>query len=546
MEKVIFYNAQVVTMDEAKPSAQAVLVGDGKIWKVGSNEAVLACREEGTLLRDLGGKALLPGFIDPHSHFTAVAYDLLMVNAKPSPAGPCDTKALLLEEFEKAYRTGDWSRGDWLMGMGYDPSAFPDKVGITRLDLDRVSTQVPICCIHSSGHMAVMNTLGLEKLGYWGDYQVPAGGTVERLPDGTPSGLVTELAYLSPEIQAKIQAPDFDRVLESMKKTSELYASFGVTTAQDARVGMHEFELLTAAGQAGAIEVDVVGIVAPEAAEKLLVPGQKAGPYTNHVRMGGYKIFLDGSPQGKTAWLSRPYHVPPEGYGPDYRGFPIYEDAQVEAHIKTCLEQNWQINVHCNGDEAAQQLIRCYDRALRETGVQKDLRPVMVHAQTVRADQLDAMASLGMTVSFFLDHVYYWGDWHWESVLGPDRAENISPIRWALDRGLHATLHQDSPVVNPNAMLAVHNAVNRRTMKGRVLGAHQRITVEEALKAVTMDGAYQIFEEKAKGSITEGKVADLVILGQNPLTADPAGLRDIPVLETIQAGKTIYRKGNQE
>ncbi len=541
MESVIYYNAQVITMDEARPAAQAVLVEKGKIRHVGTNEEILPRKTENTVLRDLAGKALLPGFIDPHSHFTAVAYSLLMVNAKPAPAGPCDTKEILLKEFRKAYEAGDWSNGDWLMGMGYDPAAFPDKVGVTRLDLDTISADVPIACIHASGHMAVLNTLALQKVGYWGDYTVPAGGTVELLPDGTPSGLITELAYLSPEVQAKTKAPGFEQVLQALEKASDRYASFGVTTAQDARVNQNEYQLLTAGGQSGAIAIDVVGIVAPEASD-LLTPGQTAGPYTDHIRMGGYKIFLDGSPQGKTAWLSKPYHEPPEGYGPDYCGFPIYDDDAVVMHIKTCLEQSWQLNTHCNGDAASEQLIRCYAQAVQETGIRKDLRPVMIHAQTVRADQLDRMAQIGMTASFFLDHVYFWGDWHYTSVLGPQRAENISPIRWALDRGIHCTMHQDSPVVNPNALLAVHNAVNRRTMGGRILGAGQRISVMEALRAVTLDGAYQIFEEDTKGSITPGKTADLVILGENPLTVEPRAIRDIPVLETIKEGVTVYSR----
>ncbi len=543
MKRTLYYNAQVVTMDPACPAAQAVLVEDGRICQVGSSEALLALAGEDTCLRDLAGKALLPGFIDPHSHFTAAAYDLLTVNAKPGPAGPCDTRKALLDAFRKGLDAGDFSGGEWLMGMGYDPSAFPDKTGITRQELDSVSRDIPICCIHASGHMAVLNTLGLQKLGYWGDFSIPQGGTVEMRLDGTPSGLITEMAYLAPEIQGKIKAPAFSRVLASIEKTGTLYASFGVTTAQDARTGLSEYQLLAAAGEAGALTIDVVGIVSPAASQELLTPGETVGPYTNHIRMGGYKLFLDGSPQGKTAWLSQPYHVPPEGKGPDYCGFPISSDEEVVKEITRCLENRWQLNTHCNGDAASQQLLRCYEKAVAETGIKDDLRPVMIHAQTVRADQLDKMAKLGMTASFFLDHVYYWGDWHYESVLGPERAENISPIRWALDRGIHCTLHQDSPVVAPNALLAVHNAVNRRTLGGRVLGAHQRIRVEEALRAVTLEGAYQIFEEDTKGSITPGKLADLVILGENPLTADPEKLRDIPVLETVKEGVTVFCRG---
>ncbi len=543
MAKTIFYNAQVVTMDDALPLAQAVLVEDGIIRAVGTDAEILALQDGETELREMDGKALLPGFIDPHSHFTAVAYSLLMVNAKPSPSGPCDTKEILLSEFRRAYEEGDWSNGDWLMGMGYDSSAFPDKVGVTRHDLDAISTDVPISCIHSSGHMAVLNTKALKILGYWGEYTVPEGGTVELLPDGTPSGLITELAYLAPEVQAKTKAPGFDKVLGALKKASELYASFGITTAQDARVNISEHQLLSAGGKTGAIDIDIVGIVAPDCAEKLLKRGEKCGPYANHIRMGGYKIFLDGSPQGKTAWLSRPYHVPPEGYGADYCGFPIYRDEDVVSAAKICLENDWQLNVHCNGDEACEQLIRCYEQAIAETGIRKDLRPVMIHAQTVREDQLDRMAKIGMAASFFLDHVYFWGDWHRDSVLGPERAQNISPIRWALERGIHSTMHQDSPVVNPNAMLAVHNAVNRRTMSGDTLGENQRLSVSQALRAVTLDGAYQIFEENAKGSISAGKLADLVILGENPLSADPESLKDIPILETIKDGRTIHTAG---
>lgn len=542
MSRSIFYNGQIVTMDDRQPQAEALLVEDGRIARVGANEEILACAREDTRLTDLAGKTMLPGFIDPHSHLTAVAYSLLMVNAKPSPSGPCDTKEALLEEFRKGLAAGDWSDGDWLMGMGYDNSAFPDKKHITRLDLDSVSADVPIACVHASGHMVILNTKALQILGYWGEFQVPAGGTVERFPDGTPNGQVAELAYLAPQVQAKIKPIPFDRLLAAMRTACQLYASFGNTTVQDGRVAGGEYQLLTAGGQAGAITVDVVGQVAPEMSDQILVKGQKRGSYVNHVRMGGYKLFLDGSPQAKTAWLSSPYHIPPEGHDKDYCGFPLYADEEVIRHIKICLENDWQINVHCNGDAACEQLIRCYEEAIRETGIRKDLRPVMVHAQTVREDQLDRMKEIGMIPTFFLDHIYYWGDWHYESVLGPERAERISPVRSALQRGMNYTMHQDSPVINPDALLAVHNAVNRVTMGGRLLGADQRLTVEEALRGITINGAYQIFEEDSKGSITPGKLADLVILGANPLTVPASQLKEIPVLETIKEGETIFRR----
>jgi len=542
MAKIILFNADVVTMDESLPSAQAVLVEDGKIVKVGTNEEILALKDADTLVRDLDGKSLLPGFIDPHSHFTAVAYSLLMVNAKPSPSGRCDTKEALLEEFKKNYEENmdAWAKGDWLMAMGYDPSVFPDQQHITRHDLDTISTEVPISCIHASGHMSVLNTKALQMLGYWGDFEVPEGGTVEMLPDGTPHGLVTELAYMAPEVQAKTQPPSFERVLGAIGKASNLYASYGLTTATEGRVTAGEVALLNYGGQMGFINLDVVGLADPGMADEILVKGQKVGPYTNHTRIGGYKLFLDGSPQGKTAWLSKPYHEPPEGQGPDYCGFQLYPDEEVIRIAKLCLENDWQLHVHCNGDAACEQLIRCYTKAIEETGLKKDLRPVMIHCQTVRDDQLDRMAEIGMIATFFVDHIHYWGDYHYTSVLGHDRGMHISPIRAAIDRGINYTMHQDSPVVNPNAMFAVHNAVNRTTPAGRVLGEDQKLTVYEALKGITINGAYQFFEEDIKGSITAGKLADLVVLDSNPLKVDVDKLKDVVVLETIKEGKTIY------
>lgn len=542
MGKILFCNAQIVTMDEKNKNAEAVLVENGKIKKVGTNEEVLSYADDETEIKNLYGKTLMPGFIDPHSHLTAVAYNLLMVNANPSPTGNCNTKEELLAEFQKAFEEGDFSDGRWLMGMGYDNSVFPDGKHITRLDLDAISTEIPISCIHASGHCGVVNTKALQILGYWGDFEVPQGGTVERFENGEPNGLITENAFIDPNVQKKMKTPAFEDVIDSIKNACDMYASFGITSCQDSRVTMNEYQLLTEAGKRGRINIDVLGMAAPQAAEKILVKGQTTGTYENHVRIGGYKIFLDGSPQAKTAWLSEPYFVAPEGKSADYCGFGVMKDEDVIAAAKLCLNNAWQLNVHCNGDEACEQFIRCYTTAIKETGVKKDLRPVMVHAQTVREDQLDRMKEIGIIPTYFLDHVYYWGDWHYESVLGPKRAERISPIRSTIHRDMNFTMHQDSPVVNPNALFAVHNAVNRITKNGRLLGADQRITVEEALKGITINGAYQIFEEEIKGSITEGKIADLVILDENPLAVDLDEIKNIKVLETIKEGKSIYKR----
>lgn len=539
----IYYNAQIITVDDRKPSAEAVLVENGKIAKVGTNDDVLAAKDDDTEVINVDGKTLLPGFCDGHSHLSATAYDLVMVNLKPEPGGKVDSVEALIEAFKEKAESGELEEGQWLMGMGLDPASFTGTKTITKYDLDKASKDIPICAIHASGHVAYLNSTAMEKVGYVGEFTVPEGGAVPNIP-GTddPSGLVEEAAYLG-EVQAKMVPPSGAQVLKSIMKAEELYASYGITTTQDAFTDSGTYPLLKAAADNHMLYLDVTSYVGSTKADELL-PQKAESPragYTNHYRMGGAKMFLDGSPQAKTAWLTQPYYIAPEGKDASYKGFPVMEDEQVYAYCKKCLENNWQLHTHCNGDAAADQLIRCYKKAQKDTGNYSDLRPVMIHAQTVREDQLDEMKEIGMIISFFLDHIYYWGDWHYESVFGPERAARISPAKSALNRGINFTLHQDTPVVAPDTLLAMHNAVNRTTKGGRVLGEEQRISVMEAIKALTINGAYQYFEEDIKGSVTEGKLADFVILDKNPLETDVKQLKDIKVLETIKEGNTVYK-----
>ncbi|WP_341271241.1 amidohydrolase [Anaerofustis stercorihominis] len=256
--------------------------------------------------------------------------------------------------------------------------------------------------------------------------------------------------------------------------------------------------------------------------------------YINHYKIGGYKLFLDGSPQGKTAWLSEPYNGEKE-----YKGYPIYNDEEVKSVIKTALNENIQLITHCNGDAAAEQLIKSFE----DLNPKNDIRPVMIHAQTIREDQIRRMKKYNMIPSFFVDHIYYWGDIHLIN-LG-SRAYKISPIKTAIKIDLIYTIHEDTPVLNPDIFESIWIGVNRTTKNGVTLGSDERITILEGLKAVTINAAYSYFEEDTKGSIKEGKFADLVILDKNPLKiCNPDNLKEIKILETIKEGKTLY-KNNQ-
>jgi predicted amidohydrolase YtcJ len=262
--------------------------------------------------------------------------------------------------------------------------------------------------------------------------------------------------------------------------------------------------------------------------------------YRNRLRIGGAKISLDGSPQGKTAWLTRPYHVIPPGLPPDYRGLQTAPtDATIEA-VSRCFERNWQILMHANGDAAIDLMIAAVREATRRHG-RGDRRPVMIHGQTLRADQVDALRDLGIFPALFPMHTFYWGDFHRDSVLGPERAENISPTGWLMSRGMMFTSHHDAPVARPDSMRVLSATVTRRSRTGDIIGPRHRVPVATALKAMTIWAAHQHFEEASKGSIEVGKLADFVVLSDNPMSVDPEALAALKVVETIKEGASIYR-----
>ncbi len=526
----LFYNGIILPMTEEGRTEKAMLCRDGRIAALGEEEELRSLCGEGEAEEiDLEGHTLLPGFIDGHSHLTAAAYQMGMADVSAPPSGSCDSVEELCARLQRFLRDNPPSQGGWLLGMGYDPSAYPQGKGPTRWDLDQVSPDIPIAVTHASGHLCVVNSLGLKLLGYLEEgAEVPAGGEV------TKDGVLKEQAFLSPKKQAVMGGGVSVSMTERILRAANMYASYGFTTVQDARVSRREYEMLKEAGE---LPVDVVLYMVPELAAECLpkqIPSKN--PYHGSLRKAGEKLFLDGSPQGKTAWLSKPYFEPPEEEEPSYRGMGMMKDEELKERMREAERCHWQLNIHANGDEAIEQLIRCYE----EIGGRGETRPVIIHAQTAREDQIVRMEKLGILCSFFLDHVYYWGDYHRDSVLGPERARRISPLKTALDHHISFTLHQDTPVVPPNPILSLHNAVNRRTASGKVLGEEERISPYEALKALTANGAYQIFEEERKGTLKPGYLADLVILDKNPLSISPDRISSIRVLRTIKAGKEIY------
>ena len=538
--KKIYFNGNIITVDQNDTVAEAILIEDGKIKAVGNNDEILALDADAERV-DLNNKTMLPGFIDPHGHIVPVAQTLMIVML-----GDVTSKEELLDRLRKELKDNPVEEGKWLIGFGYDNTKFEGGEHPTKFDLDTISKEIPISVSHASGHLAAVNSKALELYGYCGDdYVVPEGGVVRTVsPDSKePNGVLEENAILDSEKKKIIPSPGFEDVLKAIVRAQKIYASLGVTTTQDASVeeanGYNH--MLQACAQNNMLIIDVVGLATQPSTKNLMKDeGTPKREYFNHYKLAGAKTWLDGSPQGFTAWLSKPYHVVPDGQPADYCGYGTQNDEVVTNYFVDCINMNLQVNVHVNGDEACEQFLRCYEKAVEITGHGTELRPVMVHCQALRYDQLDRVKALNAIPTFFNDHVRFWGDLHHDQVFGPERAQNISPIGWALEKGIKFTIHQDPPVKLPNQIIGIHTAVNRTTESGRVLGEHQRIPVMEAIKAVTINGAYQYFEEDTKGSLEVGKLADMVILDKNPLEIPSEELETIKVLETIKEGKTIF------
>jgi predicted amidohydrolase YtcJ len=537
----IYRGGPIVTIDDSNPTAEAVAVRAGKIIAVGSESKVMAWRGEGTEVVDLGGKTLLPGFIDAHGHVFNTGLQALAANLLSRPDGSVNAIAELQRNFSDwmVANPDGFALSGWVIGFGYDDSQLQEQRHPTRDDLDKVSLTLPVLAIHQSGHLAAINSKGLELAGVSADSADPAGGVFRRYEGSSePDGVLEEMAFFQ-IVFSILGELGSDENKAMLVAGIDLYASFGYTTAQEGRATAEAVATEVAVASAGELKMDVVAYPDIQLAADTIKPPQLSMAYDQHFRIGGAKLSLDGSPQGKTAWLTKPYHVPPLGQAVDYRGYPAVTDEQAIAYVDQAFASGWQILAHCNGDAAADQFIMAVRAATEKYG-EADRRTVMIHAQTVREDQLDAMKELRIIPSFFGMHTYYWGDWHRDSVLGPERAARISPAASALERGMIYTQHHDAPVALPNSMVVLASQVNRTTRSGQVLGAEQRVSVMDALKSITINAAYQHFEEQSKGSLEPGKLADFVILDKNPLKVDPMAIKDIKVVETIKEGRSIY------
>ncbi len=538
---LVYVNGDIVTLDRSSPQAEAVAVWRDRIAAVGSTAQIEKMASPQTRKIDLVGKTLVPGFIEPHNHFILYGpMALIRVNLSSPPVGRIRNIKELLEALKEKARLTE--KGNWVSGYGYDDTLLEEKRHPSRTELDQVSTDHPIFISHTSMHMVTANSRALALADVNRDTPQPEGGMIRQDPKtGEPDGLLEETAQM--KIYDVLPSLTLDQRMALLAQGALQYLKAGVTSSGDAgvafpgKVGAQDILLYQKAVGDGSLPIRINMMIE---ANFLLRQGGGflTGFGNDRLRIGPAKIVGDGSIQGYTGWLTQPYHVPFKG-DQSYRGYPVTPPENLTALVLELHRAGYQIAIHANGDAAIDAAIQAY-RLAQEAHPRENTRHRIEHCQTVREDQLDAIAELEISPSFFVSHTYYWGDRHQEIFLGPERANRISPLKSALKRGIRFSIHSDCPVTPVSPLFCVFAAVNRLTSSGQVLGPEFRLTPEEALRAVTIDAAWQTFEEDFKGTIEVGKLADFTILDKNPLKVPPEQIRDITVKEVIISGQQVY------
>ncbi len=567
----IYHGGSILTMVKDGDSVEALAVKDGHILIAGSMTDVMARKGANTQLVNLEGKCLMPGFFDPHSHVDLQSVKLSVANLDPKPIGKAGSIADIQRILREWIEQNKLKAGQWVIGWGYDDTGIEEQRHPNRDDLDQVSTEHPILLMHISSHLMTGNSKMLEEIGVDANTANPEGGVIQRKSDGKePNGVLEEFAMML--TFKKLPMPTPEKAMKMLEKGLDFYAGAGITTAQACAGSKGAVKLFETMANEGKLPIDVIIWPLFKGTDDKMFDAVAADKgATRRLRLGGIKLTVDGSIQGYTAFLSKPYYMQPgnarripskcdhEIAGhlfisaendfvstgkpvkpkEENRGYANMSQKDIEKWVKRCDANNVQIQAHTNGDAAIDMLIKAVDK-VRGNKPRPDLRTTIIHAQTMRDDQLDFSAKHGLTISFFPIHNYFWGDRHRDIFLGPDRAVRINPARSALNRKLKITLHHDAPIAGIEMLQVAWSAVNRVTTSGKELGREERITPFEALRAITADAAWQNFEEDRKGTLEAAKLADMVVLSDDPLAIDPMKIKDIQVLETIKEGKSIY------
>ena len=538
-EHQVFVNGQILTMNAENRVVEALSVRGAKVSRVGSTEEILAEVTDKTVVTDLRGRTLMPGFVDAHGHFPGSGQVVFSTDLNSPPIGNIEDMSQLLERLKDAHE----ARPDgWLTGFGYDDTLLAEGRHPTREDLDQISATRPIAIGHVSGHLYAVNSAALAEIGIDESTPDPEGGVIQRdptSPDGRrPNGVLEETASR----QVLLKALDIG-IADGISMTTHAareYLQAGVTTASAGGMPLGLAKLLGPLSQLNVFPQRVALFPLLEEVESEVLSGEwrPEAMAAGRLSLPRVKIIADGSIQGYTGYLSEPYYEPYKG-DVLYRGYPSVSRDDLFRQVEGLHIQKIQYAIHVNGDASVEDALDAIEAA-QQSQPWPDARPLFIHAQMSRKDQIQRMAQLGVTPSFFSSHTYYWGDRHAAIFMGPERAANMSPAGWALDAGIRYSAHADTPVTPMLPLQVVWSQVNRITTGGAVLGRHQRVAPMAALRAVTIDAAWQVFMDDSVGSLEPGKLADMVVLSGSPL--ESSDVRELLVERTFIGGAEVYTR----
>lgn len=538
---LVFVGGPIVTVNAKNEEVQALATKDGKIVAVGMEADIRKnWVNQKTQVIDLRGQTLMPGFVEPHVHIvlTAMVEGLWLDLSNFSL--PYDTIDTLSEKLRAALKSVP--PGGWLAGFGVDPSrTSPFMAELTVEVLDKVSKDVPIFIINQSGHIAYVNSKAFEVAGVSNQTPNPPGGGIYVKDEkGNLTGKLIEPPSYLP-FQAKMPVPTQQELIQAMRKTTKRLATKGVTTSAEITVGANlglENEmglykyLLANGGLPVRVRAYLYGSAIPKGFQ-----GVKPNEGDDLFRYVGVKFIADGSTQGLTAALNEPYAYPA---GTTFRGNLNYQDDQLLTLMKPYFDQGWQLSVHANGSRAVEQTLNNYAKLLGGNSQPEKRRLRIEHFTVTTPEQLIKTKQLGVVPGFTIGHVHYWGQAFNDQILGAARAECIDPSMSLKREGVRFAYHSDTPVSPYGPLKYITQGVTRvwqSPLQRKVLGPNERISVDDAIRAVTIDAAYQMMSDDKIGSLEVGKLADFVVLEKNPRATPPEQIGDIKVLQTWVGGK---------
>lgn len=535
---LVLRGATVLTVNARDSVAHAVAVRGGIIVAVGADADVAGMIGPATRVLDLAGKTVVPGFIDSHTHNVHVGefrYSFEQLNTAAELNPSIDD---VLEKLR--HRVAETPVGTWVGGRNFDPNGMKERRWPTRVELDAVAPEHPVMITIRGGHACVANSRALAAAGIGRDTPDPEGGVIDRDPaTGELTGVLRDVA----SIRYAPPVATLGDLKHGLATINAMYLRLGVTSVHDAGATPRptSYRALHEAVRENLLRVRVYLMVYADFA-LAHDRGLRTGFGDDRLRMGAVKLFMDGSIQCFTCAFREPY-LTRDSCG--HEGLRYSQEAANEA-VLTAHRLGYQVAIHAQGDYGITMAVNAIEHAMREDP-RPDPRHRIEHALCPTADDLTRMKRLGIIPNFFLFHPWFWGDQHIGEFIGRERAERMVPARTAIDMGLRPCAHSDCPVCTPddpvwpsNPLWGMACAVTRRTRTGADIGADQRITAAEALRMYTINGAYAAFEEARKGSIEPGKLADLVVLAQNPLAVEPWSIKDIVVERTIIGGETVF------